>query len=281
MDLNPGTLYVVPTPIGNVDDLSPRARAVITEADVVASEDTRTTKALLTRLALRCRGHLMAYHDHNERQRTPELLRRLEQGQTVVVVSEAGTPLVSDPGFHLVRAAVEAGIEVDPLPGPCAATTALSAAGLPSDSFAFVGFLPRQAGKRQAALAEVRDLPWTLICYEAPRRLVGLLSDIHQVLGNRQVVVSVNLTKQGQRFVRGPADEVRQAFADQDDVRGEFTVLIAGATPDPEAQWAVAGPLVDRMAEAGVSPGLIRDVITELTELPRREVYQRALSKQP
>ena len=277
MSVEAGTLYLVPTPIGNVEDLSPRARAVICEVDVVASEDTRTTKALLTRLALRCRGTLLAYHDHNERQRVPELIRRLQNGQSVAVVSEAGTPLVSDPGFQLVRAAAQAGIPMDPLPGPCAATTALSASGLPSDRFAFIGFLARQEGKRRAAMADLAELALTTIYYEAPRRLVPFLADALHSLGDRQAVVAVNLTKQGQAFHRGSLSQLHQQFAAQDEIRGEITVLIEGAEPDEAALWAQAEPHIRRMAEQGVSPGLIRDVITDLTGLPRRAVYQKAL----
>lgn len=225
-----GTLYVVATPIGHGDDLSPRARAVLAAADQVAAEDTRTSARLLGEQGLR-QLPLTAVHDHNEAARVPGLIQRLLAGESVALVSDAGTPLISDPGYRLIAAAHDAGVRVSPVPGPCAAIAALSAAGLASDRFQFEGFLPARQGARQARLRELAEAPHTLIFYEAPHRIVEMLADLAEVLGGaRQATLARELTKTYETVRRAPLAELAAwVAADGDQQRGEIVLVVAGA----------------------------------------------------
>src|SRR5437879_4267392 len=223
-----GTLYVVATPIGNLEDLSIRAARILREVDVIACEDTRHTRLLLQRYGITT--PMVSYHEHNEPARAQELLRRLEAGESAALVSDAGTPVLSDPGFALVRQAIAGGIPVVPLPGPTAITAALSVAGLPTDRFMFLGFLPRKAGERRRALLDIARIPWTLVMFEAPHRVVHTLRDLRAVLGDRQVAVMRELTKKFEETVRGALSEVTDRMA-QAPPRGELTLVVAGAEP--------------------------------------------------
>jgi 16S rRNA (cytidine1402-2'-O)-methyltransferase len=244
-----GTLFVVATPIGNLSDLSERAREVLAAVAVVAVEDTRHSGAMLKHLGIEAR--LISLHEHNEARRTTELLARLQSGESVALVSDAGTPLISDPGFDLVRAAIAHGIRVSPIPGPCAVIAALSAAGLPSDRFAFEGFLPSKAAQRRERLASLLAETRTLIFYEAPHRLAAVLSDIGEMAGDRRVVIARELTKQFETLYYGSAKELAaRAQRDEDMVRGEFVIL-------PKAQAA--------------------KLAARLTGVEREELYRRAL----
>src|SRR5512147_2210202 len=197
-----GTLYVVATPIGNLDDLSPRARAVLAKTDVIAAEDTRHTRGLLSSISAESR--LIAYHEHNEQERLPELLARLAAGESVALVSDAGTPLISDPGWRLVRAAQEAGAVVVPVPGACAAIAALCAAGLPTDRFVFEGFLPRRDGPRDERLAELKHERRTLIFYEAVHRMPATLAAIAAAFGGeRRAALAREITKVHEQIAVG------------------------------------------------------------------------------
>lgn len=273
----PGCLYVVPTPIGDLQDGSLRARAVLAAADLVAAEDTRTTARLLQEWGIPSKP-LLSTHDHNEQARAVELVDRVLSGQVVALVSDAGTPLVSDPGYRVVRLAIDRGVNVIPLPGPCAAVTALVASGLPPDRFLFVGFLPRDVGPRDSALQELRYEGSTLIAYEAPHRVVDMLRSVARVLGDRRVAVARSLTKVWEEFLRGSATEVAARFEAEGEVKGELTVVVEGFRGDPAARDADrVEALVSGLVAAGVPVGTVRDVVSRVYAVPRRDVYQRAL----
>jgi 16S rRNA (cytidine1402-2'-O)-methyltransferase len=271
-----GTLYLVSTPIGDPDDLSPRAARCLAEVDIVAAEDTRVARTLLGRLGLRKK--LVSYHDHNEQARTPALLEELEAGRSVALVADKGTPLINDPGYRLVRAAAEAGVRVVPVPGPSATLAALVASGLPADRFTVVGFLPRRSGRRRAALAELESLSGALIFFEAPHRIGAMLSDLAEVLGNREAALARDLTKKDEDIRRGKLAALAAAFSGDERIYGEFTVVVAGREGNrpPIAQDVLDRALARLLAE-GVSPRAIRDIVADLTGLPRSDVYARAL----
>jgi 16S rRNA (cytidine1402-2'-O)-methyltransferase len=223
-------LYVVGTPIGNLEDISLRALRVLKGVDLIACEDTRHTRKLLDHYGIATRT--ISYHEHNEPSRAAELVQRLEHGEHIALVSDAGMPGVSDPGYRVVKAAVDRGIPVVPIPGPAAFVAALAASGLPTDAFQFGGFVPSKTGERRQALAQVADAPETQIFYEAPHRLLETLQDIVEILGpERPVVVARELTKLHEEFVRGPAIEVLRSLKDREGgIRGEITLLVGKAT---------------------------------------------------
>lgn len=221
-----GTLYLVATPIGNVEDLSPRARHILAEAGVVAAEDTRHTRGLLARFGID--RALVSYHDHNKDARTPELVARLREGLSVAVVSDAGSPGISDPAFTLVRAAVREDLRVVPIPGPSSVLCALEVSGLPTDRFAFEGFLPRKPGRRRTRIRELREDPRTLIFFESPHRLAAALRDLMTELGDRQASISRELTKKFEETKRGPLSSLL-AWVGSKAPRGEFVLVVGGA----------------------------------------------------
>jgi 16S rRNA (cytidine1402-2'-O)-methyltransferase len=275
-DIRPGTLYVVATPIGNPDDITLRALKVLASVDLIAAEDTRDTGHLLKRHGIDSR--LIAYHDHNEETRAGELIQRLKAGASVAVVSDAGTPTVSDPGYRLVRAALEAGLPVVPVPGVSAAVTALSVSGLPTDAFSFVGFAPRKAGPRQTLLERLAGRGETLIFYESPRRVGSLIAALIEVLGNRQAVLGREMTKPYEEFLRGPLSSIQAALAQRPVVRGEVTLLVAGAgetEPAPESllEKALATALKQ---DSGSTADIAREVARRF-DVPRKTVYALAL----
>lgn len=221
-----GTLYIVSTPIGNLEDITQRALRTLREVEVIACEDTRHTRKLLNHFAIDART--ISYHEHNEHERADELCAMLAAGKNIALVSDAGTPIVSDPGFRVVNLAIEKGFRVVPVPGATAFVAALSASGLPSDQFLFAGFLPPRASARRARLEELRAIPATLIFYEAPHRIATALRDAVDILGNRQAVVARELTKLHEEFVRGRLNELAEHFSDRNRARGEIVLLIAG-----------------------------------------------------
>ena len=240
-----GTLYLVATPIGNVEDLSPRARHILAEAGVVAAEDTRHTRGLLARFGID--RALVSYHDHNKDARTPELVARLREGLSVAVVSDAGSPGISDPAFTLVRAAVLEDLRVVPIPGPSSVLCALEVSGLPTDRFAFEGFLPRKPGRRRTRIRELREDPRTLIFFESPHRLAAALRDLMTELGDRQASISRELTKKFEETKRGPLSSLL-AWVGSKAPRGEFVLVVGGAPkngddreeaeePPPRDEW--------------------------------------------
>ena len=218
------TLYIVGTPIGNLSDITLRAIQILKDVDVIACEDTRHTQKLLKHYDIDTRT--LSYHEHNEQQRTDQLVVQLKQGTNVAVVSDAGTPLINDPGFRIVRACVEEGIAVVPVPGPSALITALAVAGLPTDSFFFAGFLPARSNARQARLEELSDIPGTLVFYEAPHRLIDMLQDAVEILGEREAVVVRELTKLHEEIKRGRLSELVELYSTGTEPRGEIVVLV-------------------------------------------------------
>jgi 16S rRNA (cytidine1402-2'-O)-methyltransferase len=223
----------VATPIGNLEDISARALRLLREVRLVAAEDTRHTKKLLMHYAISPR--VLSYYEHNKLTRVAEILAELEQGD-VALVSDAGTPALNDPGFELVRAALQAGHSVSPVPGPCAPVAALVASGLPTDAFLYLGYLPRKSPERRRALEKVRDLPYTLVFLEAPHRLLAALDDLAAVLGDRQVSVARELTKLHEEIYRGGVGEAQAYFTHQPP-RGEFTLVVAGAVVETN-RWS-------------------------------------------
>jgi 16S rRNA (cytidine1402-2'-O)-methyltransferase len=273
-----GVLYVVATPIGNLEDLSPRALRVLGEVDLIAAEDTRRTRALLTHHGLR--RPLASYYDAVERERAPALARKLQDGARVALVSDAGTPGLNDPGYHLVRAALEAGVPVVPIPGPSAVTALLSVAGIPCERFAFEGFLPSRAGPRRRRLEALRDDPRALVFLEAGRRLPGFLDAAAAALGDRQAVVGRELTKRHEEILRGRLSEIAGTLAARDLVRGEVTVLVAGCAEPPPAAGTGAD-LDERIRALRAEGSSLRDLAATLAlefGLSKRGVYQRALA---
>ena len=221
-----GTLYLVSTPIGNMEDLSPRAQRILGAVDLIAAEDTRHTQGLLGRFAIR--KPLVSYHDHNKERRTPELIGKLTSGSSVAIVSDAGSPGISDPAFTLVRAAVAAGVPVVPIPGPSSALCALEVSGLPTDRFAFEGFLPRRAVRRRKRIEELRADPRTLIFFESPHRLHKMLRDLSETLGERPASLSRELTKKFEETRRGTLRALLE-WVESETPRGEFVLVVGGA----------------------------------------------------
>jgi len=273
-----GTLYVVATPIGHLDDWSPRAVATIAACDRVLAEDTRTTRHLLAHHGLG-QVRLAALHDHNEAASLPPLLAALGAGEQVALVSDAGTPLISDPGFPLVRAARAAGIRVVPIPGACAAIAALSAAGLPCDRFAFEGFLPAKPAARRARLAGLAEAEQTLVFYEAPHRVREAVEDLTTAFGaERPAALARELTKQFEHIESGTLASLGHYLdADPNHLRGEFVLMVAGH-PEPEARrLEAAGRLLEALLPV-LSPRRAADLAAELSGAPRNAVYRRALA---
>lgn len=270
-----GVLYLVATPIGNMGDISARAREILAAAGVVAAEDTRHSGRLLRELGLR--KPLVSFHEHNEKARALELVARLKAGESVAVVSDAGTPLVSDPGFPLVRAAVEAGITVVPVPGPCAALAALAASGLPAERFCFEGFLPSRAGARRQRLSELAAEPRTLVLYEAPHRIAACLADLAAALGAaRRACVARELTKLHETFYRGSLGELAErAQGDPHLRRGESVVVIEGAPPQAGGAARLDGTIAVLLRF--LAPSAAAAAAAELTGARRNEAYARAL----
>jgi 16S rRNA (cytidine1402-2'-O)-methyltransferase len=268
-----GVLYVVATPIGNLEDVTLRALRVLREVDLVAAEDTRRTRALLTHHGIA--RPVTSYYDAVERKKTPALVARLLGGARIALVTDAGTPGVADPGYHLVRGAIAAGISVVPVPGPSALTTLVSVAGIPAERFAFEGFLPSRAGARTARLRAVAAEPRALVFYEAARRLDAFLADAAEILGDRETVVGRELTKRFEEVVRGRLTEVRHRFASGEPARGEVVVLVAGAAGE-----VTVPALDDDIREALATGRRVSELATEIAERtgqPRRAVYRRAL----
>lgn len=269
-----GRLYVVATPIGNMADITLRAVRVMGEVDVVAAEDTRTARKLLTHHGVRTQ--LVSYHAHNEQQRTPELLARMQSGDSVAIVSEAGTPSISDPGYRLVQAAIDAGIDVEPIPGPSALLAALVVSGLPTDAFVFDGFLPRRGAERRRRLEALRDEPRTLVFFEAPHRLDACIGDVLDVLGDRPAALCRELTKMHEEVRRGSLSEIVAGIG-RDPVRGEIVLVVSGlqdaATPDIDGA-------VDEVLSRTTTGESMREatrVVAAERGVPRRALYDRVL----
>jgi 16S rRNA (cytidine1402-2'-O)-methyltransferase len=279
-----GRLFVVATPLGNLEDLSTRALRVLGSVALVACEDTRRTRPLLAAhgLATPC----TSFFDHNERAKSAALLARLRAGDDVALVSDAGTPGVSDPGYHLVRAARRAGLSVVPIPGPSAAVTALCVSGLPSDRFLFVGFLPARAGGRRRAIAELAQVPWTLIVYESPLRVLETLADLRAAWGDREAFLCREATKLHEEYLPGQLSDLHAALSARARIRGEIVLVVAGASiggalpdaPEDGGESLSDQHLAQLFAACLAGGQTRRDAVKQLARqlgLPAREVYRR------
>lgn len=268
-----GTLYLVPTPIGNVRDITLRAIDVLRAAPLVAAEDTRKARTLLRALDIEAR--LVSYYDFNEDARSRELLAALREGRDVALITDAGTPLVNDPGYRIVTAAIADGIQVVPLPGPSATLTALIGSGLATHRFEYVGYLPRKSAARRAAAAELAGVQATLIFFEAPHRLLETVSDLLAELGDRSAALARNLTKEGEEFLRGPLSRIAAELAGREAVRGEYTLVVAGAE---KGTTSASEDLAARLARALLARGMpartARDVVMDVAGLPRNQAYE-------
>lgn len=269
--MTPGRLSVVSVPIGNADDITIRALRILREADAVACEDTRTTAALLAHHGQTAR--CFSFHDHNEGGRLEEVLSRLQRGQHIALVSEAGTPMVNDPGFRLVRAALEAGIPVDIVPGACAPIAALTGAGLPVDRFWYGGFFPRDAGPRLTLVDELRGLRATLVFFESPLRLAATLGWLTQHWNDRPVCVARNITRTHEQWLRGTASEVRAELGGE--TRGEVVLLLGPPVEAPLV--ADADALARTLLDRGMDARNARDALAEATGLSKRDAYRKIL----
>lgn len=267
-----GTLYIVATPIGNLEDITLRALRILREVRLIAAEDTRTARKLLSRYDIRT--PTTSYFTHNEVLKTPYILEQLAAGD-VALISEAGTPGVSDPGAELVRAVIAAGYPVVAIPGPSAVPTAMAVSGFPADRFVFLGFLPRRSKERRALLAQVAALPWTVVFFEAPHRVLESLEDVEAVLGDRPAVAARELTKMHEQVQRGTLSELRAALV-AGDTRGEFTFVVAGAPAPERPAWsreAVAEVLRERLREGIPARQAAREV-ARAAGWKARDVYQ-------
>ncbi len=273
-------LFVVATPIGNSDDISARAIRTLGEVDAIACEDTRRTGMLLAHHEIRT--PMLSYYEHNEERRTPELIGRMAAGEQIALVTDAGTPAISDPGFRLVKAALDAGIKVIAVPGACAAVAALSVAGLATNRFTFEGFLPNRGGTRRKLLESLQREPRTMIFYEAARRLSATLAEMAEAFGGaRAAVVLREITKTYEETIRGTLDDLARRFAEKSAL-GEVTIVVEGAgedSPGNSIDSSIgATPLtIDILRDAGLTLSQASAVLSRLTGRPRREIYQDAL----
>ena len=271
-----GRLFVVATPLGNLEDLSPRGVRVLGEVALLACEDTRRTRRLLAVHGLKT--PLSSYHEHSEARKGPLLIQALREGKDVALVSDAGTPGISDPGYRLVRAARDEGLPVIPVPGPSAVITALSVSGLPSDRFLFVGFLPARPGPRRRAVDELAPVPWTLVIYESPERIVSTLGDLEQRLGDRDAFLCREATKLHEEYLPGRLGTLRAELTGRPRVRGEVVLVVAGADPAaPVAEPAALEELVAALRASGLTR---REAVKEAARRlrrPAREVYSQVL----
>lgn len=269
-----GTLYLVATPIGNLEDMSPRAVRVLREVKLIAAEDTRQTQKLLTRFEIHT--PLISYFEHNKLTRLERILAALEEGD-VALVSDAGTPAINDPGYELVRAALAAGHSVSPVPGPSAPIAALSASGLPTDAFLYLGYLPRRSGERRQLLQEISGLPYTLIFLETPHRLLESLEDLQAILGERPLAVARELTKVHEQILRGTVGTALDHFRAHAP-RGEFVLVVGGAASTTEPRWGEERlrAAIEAARKDGRSAREIAAALAEVSGWPKREIYRLA-----
>jgi len=266
-----GTLYLVATPIGNLEDLSPRAVRTLREVRLIAAEDTRVTRKLLTHFELHT--SLTSYFEHNKLTKLDAILAALSEGD-VALVSDAGTPAINDPGYELVKAALSAGYRVCPIPGPSAPLAALAASGLPTDSFLYLGYLPRKSSERQALAGQIENLPYTLIFLESPHRLLASLKDLESSLGDRQIAIARELTKLHEEILRGSLSAAQEHFS-QGEPRGEFALVVAGKAKIDKQKWA-EGKLIIAIKlglKLGESPVALAKRVADESGWNRKEIY--------
>ena len=274
--IHPGTLYVVATPIGNRDDITLRALNILREVDLIAAEDTRKTRRFLELHGIK--SSLISYHEHNEAERTPKLIAKLKRGISIALVSNAGTPTVSDPGYRLITATLAGNLDVMPIPGVSAATTALSAAGLPTDSFVFLGFASKKKAKRLQQLNDLASEPRTLIFYESPRRILSLLGEIKDTMGDRHVVIAREMTKLHEEFLRGRLSEIAILLKGRAKIKGECTLLVAGYDQEESLSWEVVKQQVrTAVLNRRNSLSLIAREIAAESGISKNKIYTHAL----
>jgi 16S rRNA (cytidine1402-2'-O)-methyltransferase len=272
----PGTLYIVATPIGNLEDITLRAIRTLKEVDIIAAEDTRHTQILLNQFTINT--SLTSYHEHNERAKAGQLAARLERGQSIALVSDAGTPAISDPGYRLIVEAIRMGIRVVPIPGPSALIAALSASGLPTDGFNFRGFLPSRKRERRSKLQELRSDRYSIVVYETPHRLKESLDDIREILGDRRMVLARELSKVHEEFLRGRVSEVIGEVS-QREIRGEVTLIIEGCSDlDPPLE-DVLNEEIARLIADGMRVKEIAEVLGAKYGYSKRQIYGLAMDQ--
>ncbi|MCG8565771.1 MAG: 16S rRNA (cytidine(1402)-2'-O)-methyltransferase [Desulfobacterales bacterium] len=275
--MNFGTLYITATPLGNLEDMTYRAVRILEEVDLIAAEDTRHSKRLLNHygIATPC----ISCHEHNESKRTPQLIQRLTQGESIALITDAGTPCISDPGFHLVREASAQGITVVPVPGCSAAVAGLSVSGLPTDRFAFFGFPPRKAAQQRKALEELKSDRATQIFYESPRRILALLTTLAEVFGDRQACLAREITKRHEEYIRGPLSQIIAALEERDTVKGECALFVEGAgeakAPSSEELETLVQERLNADPDAPTS-SLSKELAAEF-KVPKKKIYNLIL----
>jgi 16S rRNA (cytidine1402-2'-O)-methyltransferase len=269
-----GFLYIVPTPIGNLEDMTFRAVRVLKEVDLIAAEDTRHTQVLLKHYGIST--SVVSYHEHNERSKARDLIECIEEGKNIALLCDAGTPTVSDPGYRLVGEAIRAGVQVVPLPGPSAVITALSAAALPTDRFVFEGFLPAKKNQRRSRLEALKLDTRTLVFYEAPHRLKETLVDMQEIFGDRDVAIGREISKVHEEFLRGATGKVLQRL-EQQSVRGEITLVVHGASNASAVSDEELIHEIGQLAKSGMRIKEIAELVALRYRLSKRDVYQLAL----
>jgi len=274
--VSPGTLYVVATPIGHRDDITLRALTILGQVDLIAAEDTRKTRRFLELHGIN--GSFISYHEHNEKDRAPQILKKLQTGTSIALVSNAGTPTVSDPGYRLIESAAKNGVAIVPVPGVSAAAAALSVAGLPTDVFTFAGFLPKKKGKRLKLLDQLAQEPRTLIFYESPRRILTLIGDIIDTMGDRYGVLAREMTKLHEEFIRDRLSEILAILKERSAIKGECTLLVSGWDDNRTLEWeSVKAEIRNDLETKSESVSIVAKNISQKYGLPKNRVYQEAL----
>jgi 16S rRNA (cytidine1402-2'-O)-methyltransferase len=274
--VSPGTLYVVATPIGHRDDLTLRALKILGQVDLIAAEDTRKTRRFLELHGIK--GSFISYHEHNEKERTPQILKKLQTGVSIALVSNAGTPTISDPGYRLIKSAAGHGVTIVPVPGVSAAATALSVAGLPTDAFTFAGFLPKKKGKRLKLLDQLAQEPRTLIFYESPKRILTLINEIIDIMGDRFGVLAREMTKLHEEFIRDQLSEILAILKRRSAIKGECTLLVSGWDDNRAVEWeSVENEIKEEMQSSTEPVSKLVKRISQKYGLPKNKVYQEAL----
>ena len=270
-----GHLYVVATPIGNKDDITLRALEVLKTVDFVAAEDTRFTARLFKLHNIS--NQMISYHEHNEAHRTPELIRRLQNGETGALVSNAGTPTISDPGYDLIKACIENNIPVMPVPGVCAPAAALSVSGLPTDTFVFIGFLSKKKQKRLSQIAALKSEKRTLIVYESPNRIESLLCDFMEIAGDRHAMLAREMTKRYEEYIRGRFSEIRSTLAQRNDLKGECTLVISGAENQPVEMDRLRDEITEILETTKVSASDLAKILAKRWDVSKKIIYDEIL----
>ena len=274
-DILPCALYIVATPIGNKDDITLRALAVLKKADWVAAEDTRHTARLFSLHQIQNR--MISYHEHNEAERTPMLIEKLKKGESIALVSNAGTPTISDPGYDLIKAAIENHIPVVPIPGVCAPGAALSVSGLPTDAFVFMGFLSKKHQKRQAQMEAIKKEKRTVVLYESPKRIKLLLRELIEADCDRKGMLAREMTKMHEEFIRGELSQILAVLEQKAEVKGECTLLIAGGDEEPVSMEAIRLEMSDLLSKTKVSPSDLVKILAGRYNVPRKILYEEIL----